>query len=271
MCSAGPRESTTSTVGVDLELDQSNIRNTDVENGNFTFANDVSGLAMANFMMGYEQAFSQTSGDYSDSRENPIGVFASDKWKLSPNLTLSYGVRWEPEQVMKEKFGRIEQFYPDAWAAGTHSSIVPSAPAGEFFIGDTFGGVKMPDRGEAGDMNNWGPRVGIAWDPTGSGKMSIRAGGGLFYSSRLSGLFLNDAAISSPFSLRIDLLDSLTGPTPIGKLVNPLGTNPAGVDYSSFTNGFPQRFTARERPQERNLCGQSDRLRFAAGRKVDHA
>jgi hypothetical protein len=237
------------TVGFDLEMDQSNIRNTDVENGSFNFNNDVSGLAMANFLMGYEQAFSQTSGDYTDSRENPIGVFASDKWKLSPRLTLSYGVRWEPEQVMKEKAGRIEQFYPDAWAAGAHSSIVPSAPAGEFFIGDTYGGVKMPDRGEAGDINNWGPRVGIAWDPTGSGKMSIRAGGGLFFSSRLSGLFLNDAGISSPFSLRIDLVDSLTGPTPIGKLTNPLGTNPAGADYSSFTQGFPQRFTLANVPK----------------------
>ena len=35
--------------------------------------------------------------------------------------------------------------------------------------------------------------------------MSLRAGGGMFYYSRLPGLFLNDAAISAPFSLRIDL------------------------------------------------------------------
>ncbi len=235
--------------GYDLEFDQSNIDNTDLENGSFSFNNDTSGLAMANFLMGYQNAFSQTSGDFSDSRENPQGVFGSDKWKVSPRLTLSYGVRWEPEQVMKEKWGRIEQFYPDAWTAGAHSSIVPGAPAGLFFIGDTYGGVKMPDRGEAGDFNNFGPRVGVAWDPTGSGKMSIRAGGGLFFSSRLTGLFLNDASISSPFSLRIDLIDSPLGATQIGTLSNPLGANASGADYSSFTNGFPQRYILANLPK----------------------
>jgi len=234
--------------GYDLELDQSNIDNTDLENGSFSFNNDTSGLAMANFLMGYQNAFSQTSGDFSDSRENPMGLFASDKWKVSPNLTLSYGVRWEPEQVMKEIWGRIEQFYADAWAAGVHSAKVPGAPAGLFFIGDKYNGVQMPDRGEAGDLNNLGPRVGIAWDPTGSGKMSIRAGGGLFFSSRLTGLFLNDAAISSPFSLRIDLIDSPLGATQIGHLSNPLGPNASGADYSSFTNGFPQRYIYKNLP-----------------------
>ena len=77
--------------GYDLELDQSNIDNTDLENGSFSFNNDTSGLAMANFLMGYQNSFSQTSGDFSDSRENPQGVFGSDKWKVSPNLTLSFG------------------------------------------------------------------------------------------------------------------------------------------------------------------------------------
>lgn len=235
--------------GYDLEFDQSNIDNTDLENGSFSFNNDTSGLAMANFLMGYQNAFSQTSGDFSDSRENPMGVFGSDKWKVSPNLTLSMGVRWEPERVMKEIWGRIEQFYQDAWTAGVHSSIVPGAPAGLFFIGDKYNGVQMPDRGEAGDLNNFGPRMGIAWDPTGSGNMSIRAGGGLFFSSRLTGLFLNDASISSPFSLRIDLIDSPKGATQIGNLTNPLGTNASGADYSSFTNGFPQRYILKNLPK----------------------
>jgi hypothetical protein len=235
--------------GYDLEIDQSNINNTDLENGSFSFNTDVTHIAMANFLLGFQNSFSQTSGDFSDSRENPMGVFGSDKWKVSPNLTLSFGARWEPEQVMKEKWGRIEQFYPDAWTAGVHSSIVPGAPAGLFFIGDKYNGVQMPDRGEGGDLNNIGPRVGIAWDPTGSGRMSIRAGGGLFFSSRLTGLFLNDAAISSPFSLRIDLSDNFPAATQIGHLTNPLGPNASGADYSSFTNGFPQRYIYKNLPK----------------------
>ena len=103
---------------------------------------------------------------------------------------------------MKEIWGRIEQFRPDAYAAGVHSSVIPSAPAGLFFIGDKYNNIAVPDRGETGDFNNFAPRVGVAWDLTGSGKTVLRAGGGLFYYSRLPGLFLNDAAISAPFSLR---------------------------------------------------------------------
>jgi Carboxypeptidase regulatory-like domain len=232
------------TFGLDLELDQSNIRNTDFENGNFNFTNDVTGLAMASFVLGYQHTFSQTSGDFSDSRENPFGLFADDKWKVTPRLTLDYGLRWEPQQVMKEIWGRIEQFRPDAWAAGVHSQIVPTAPAGLFFIGDTYNGIKVPDRGQTGDFNNFAPRVGVIWDPTGAGKMSLRAGGGLFYYSRLPGLFLNDASISPPFSLRIDLNDSTTGASQIGTLSDPLAA------YPTFTNGFPQRFTLQNVPKD---------------------
>ncbi len=231
------------TFGYDLELDQSNVRNTDLENGSFGFTDDVSGLAMANFLLGYEHTFTQTSGNFSDSRENPMGVFANDSWKVSPRLTLDYGLRYEPQQVMKEIWGRIEQFFPDANLAGVHSSIVPSAPPGLFFIGDKYNGVGVPDRGEAGDFNNFAPRVGVAWDMTGTGKMSLRAGGGLFYYSRLPGLFLNDASISAPFSLRIDLFDSTTGASQIGSLTNP------EVNYPSFTAGFPQRYTLKNVPK----------------------
>ncbi len=102
------------TFGYDLELDQSNIRNTDLENGSFNFTIDVTGLPMASFLLGYQHTFSQTSGDFSDSRENPMGLFANDKWKVTQRLTLDYGLRWEPQQVMKEIRGRIEQFRPDA-------------------------------------------------------------------------------------------------------------------------------------------------------------
>jgi hypothetical protein len=230
--------------GFDLELDQSNIRNTDLENGSFNFTNDVTGLSMASFLLGYQHTFTQTSGDFSDSRENPIGLFADDKWKISPRFTLDYGLRWEPQQVMKEIWGRIEQFRPDAYAAGVHSSIIPSAPAGLFFIGDKYNNIAVPDRGETGDLNNFGPRVGAAWDLNGNGKTVLRGGGGLFYYSRLPGLFLNDAAISAPFSLRIDLTDSKTGASQIGSLSDPL------VNYPTFTSGFPQRYTLKNAPKD---------------------
>ena len=224
--------------GFEFERDQSNIRNTDLENGSFTFTDDTTNLAAASFVLGHLRSLSQTSGDYSDSRQSVWGVFGSDKWKLTPRLTLNLGLRWEPQVPMKEIYGRIQQFRPDAYAAGVHSTAIPSAPAGLFFVGDSYNGISVPSTGQTADLNNFAPRLGIAYDPTGSGKWAIRAGGGAFYYSRLPGLFLNDASIVAPFSLRLDPVEPQVGP-----LDNPL------VAYPSFTASFPQRFTLSNVPK----------------------
>jgi len=137
--------------------------------------------------------------------------------------------------VMKEIFGRIEQFRPDMYAAGVRSKVIPTAPAGLVFPGDSYNGVTMPASGQNPDLNNLAPRAGIAWDVFGSGKTVIRSGGGLFYSSRLPGLFLNDAAISQPFSLRQDLTEP-SAPNNLIPFANPLQSVP------SFAAQFPLRY-----------------------------
>ena len=228
--------------GGDFERDQSNIRNTDLENGSWTFTDDTSGLALANFVVGHLRSFSQTSGDFSDSRENVIGLFAADKWNVRPRLTLTLGLRWEPQGVMKEIYGRTEQFRPDAYAAGVSSSVIPSSPPGVFFVGDSYKGIGFPPTGENPDLNNFAPRVGFAYDVFGTGKTVVRGGGGVFYSSRLPGLFLNDASISQPFSLRVDLVEP-SGPNSLIPLGNPVQSVPG------FAAGFPQRFTLATVPK----------------------
>jgi hypothetical protein len=229
--------------GGNFERNQSNIRNTDLENGSWQFTDDLSGLALANFVMGHLHSFSQTSGDYSDSRQNVIGLFVEDKWKIRPGLSVTLGLRWEPQSVMKEIFGRTEQFRPDAYAAGVRSKVIPTAPPGLFFVGDSYNGVEMPDTGQTPDLNNFAPRAGIAYDPFGTGRTVIRAGGGVFYSTRLPGLFLNDAAIIQPFSLRADLVEP-NAPNNLIPFDNPARSIP------EFAAGFPQRFTLAEVPRD---------------------
>src|SRR5256886_15436756 len=144
---------------------------------------------------------------------------------------------------MKEIFGRTEQFRPDAYAAGVKSKIIPSSPAGLFFVGDSFNGIGFPPTGESPDLNNLAPRAGFAYDLFGTAKTVIRGGGGVFYSSRLPGLFLNDASISQPFSLRIDLTEP-SSPNSLIPLDNPLAS-----DTTGFAAGFPQRFTLAAVPK----------------------
>jgi Carboxypeptidase regulatory-like domain/TonB dependent receptor-like, beta-barrel len=222
--------------GGNFEHDQSNIRNTDFVDGNWQFADTLTNLALASFVMGHMNSFSQTSGNYSDSRQNVIGLYAEDRWKIVPRLSLTMGLRWEPQGLMKEIYGRTEQFRPDAYAAGVRSKIIPTAPPGLFFVGDTYNGIGFPDTGETADINNFAPRAGIAYDPAGNGKTVIRAGGGVFYSTRLPGLFLNDASIIQPFSLRADLAEPAT-PNNLIPFSDPAQSIP------TFAAGFPQRFT----------------------------
>ncbi len=227
--------------GGNYERDQSNVRNTDFENGNWQFSDVLTGLGLASFVMGHMHSYTQTSGNFSDSRQNVIGLFVEDKWKARPNFTLTAGLRWEPQYVMKEIFGRTEQFRPDMYYAGVRSKVVATAPAGEVFVGDSYNGVTMPASGQTPDLNNFAPRLGVAWDVGGNGKTVIRSGGGLFYSSRLPGLFLNDASISQPFSLRTDLTEPSI-PNNLIPFNNPLQSVP------SFAAQFPLRYTLNTIP-----------------------
>ncbi|HEY7211972.1 MAG TPA: TonB-dependent receptor [Bryobacteraceae bacterium] len=229
--------------GGSFERDQSNIRNTDFENGNWQFTDDLTNLALAGFVMGHLHSFSQTSGNYSDQRQNVVGLYLQDNWKARPNLSLTLGLRWEPQGVMKEIYGRTEQFRPDAYAAGVHSVVIPSAPAGLFFVGDTYNTWPVPETGQTADINNFAPRAGIAWTPFGSRKTVIRAGGGVFYSSRLPGLFLNDASITQPFSLRADLVEP-NAPNNLIPFNNPVQSIPA------FAAAFPERYVLSNVPPD---------------------
>jgi hypothetical protein len=227
--------------GGNFEYDQSNIRNTDLENGSWQFADTNTNNGLASFVMGHMHSYSQTSGDYSDSRQNVIGLFAEDKWKARQNLSITMGLRWEPQSVEKEKYGRIEQFRSDMYYAGVRSKIIPTAPAGEVFVGDSYNGITMPATGQTADLNNFGPRLGMAWDVFGNGKTVVRSGGGVFFSSRLPGLFLNDASISQPFSLRTDLTEP-SSPNNLIPFNNPLQSVP------TFAAQFPLRYTLSSIP-----------------------
>lgn len=223
--------------GGDFEHDQSIIRNTNELDGNWVFdSSDFTGNALANFVTGNLYNFAQDSGNFSDQHQNEQGIYLQDQWRVNRRLTLDLGLRWEPQTLDREIYGRMEEFSPQAFAAGFHSKIVPNAPPGAIFIGDTFNGFTMPKSGEPGDLDNIAPRVGFAVDPTGSGKTVIRGGAGIFYYSRLPGLFLNDATLIPPFDESI----SLFPPVPAyqgGGLSNPL------AGQAAFAAAFPERYT----------------------------
>jgi hypothetical protein len=116
----------------------------------------------------------QGLGSPSDSFHNvAIGAFWQDSWRVSPRLTLNYGLRYDIER-------------PPALKAITS----PLAQAAYKTLG--------LQKGIQTATHNFQPRIGLAFDPKGDGKTVIRASYGIFYDHPLLGLyFLGDASDGS--------------------------------------------------------------------------
>jgi hypothetical protein len=147
--------------------------------GSFTFSGATTGLSMADFLLGNVSSFTQGGIQFANERYTYVGAYAQDTWKVNSRLTLNYGIRWEPYFGNTMSNGHVGHFYSDLFTQGVHSTVYPNAPAGYLFAGDSqFDTNNRPSHAK---VNDFAPRFGLAWDPTGSGKTSIRASWGMFY------------------------------------------------------------------------------------------
>ena len=146
--------------------------------GGFTFSGQTTGLSMADYLAGYSSAFAQGGFSYGTNRQNYIGAYAQDSWKVTSRFTVNYGLRWEPYIPAYSATRQVANFSPALFAAGVHSKIYPNAPAGTIFPGDPqFTAGNAP---EDATYNLWAPGLAVAWDPFGDGKTAVRAAAGIF-------------------------------------------------------------------------------------------
>src|SRR5207237_8463980 len=102
-----------------------------------------------------------------------------DECRVTPHLTLNYGLRYEVNTPYVDIRDRMNE-----WAPGLQSKVFANAPRGLLFPGDPGVARSIAPNYYKGFM----PRVGIAWDPTGSGRTTIRASYGLFYDPFTNGV-----------------------------------------------------------------------------------
>jgi len=166
------------------------------------------------YLLGLNDQYVQGSAQREAVRTTALYLFAQDSWKIKPNLTLNYGLRWEfnapladmGHKVQTFRPGQIDKVYPCKISAGAlglfpvGTDCNPGGPGDAIF---PLGLVVPGDKGVPSGLTQtyykaFAPRIGIAWDPRHDGKTSIRAGFGLFYNP-IEQLVLEQFSAEPPF------------------------------------------------------------------------
>ena len=174
--------------------------------GAATFDGSVSGNALVDFMLGRTSTANGWSqgtlyGFY--SRQTYQALYVQDSWKVSSRLTLNYGVRWEPYTAVSQQSSHQDlHFDPALFTQNVRSSYYQNAPAGLVFSGDPQ--YACGNSFNCPKWNKFFPRVGLAWDPMGNGRMTIRAAYGML-GDRMSMLSLSQEQFGAPFGSTISV------------------------------------------------------------------
>jgi hypothetical protein len=167
----------------------------------------ASGNAFASLLLGYP-ASGTSDRNVAPAYSNRYYVaFVQDDWRIARNLTVNLGLRWDYESPLSERFNQQNRGF-DSTAASPFQ--VPGLPlkGGLLFTDDSN---RLPHRR---DLNNFQPRVGVAWQIGGS--TVFRAGYGISYLPTFDPGFNNGFSVQTQFVSSVD-----NGITPSGKLSNP--------------------------------------------------
>jgi hypothetical protein len=192
------------------------------------------GLGSASFLLGRANTYTEDERDVTfDFRFGRREIFGQDTWKLRPNLTLDFGVRYQYFTPVRDVDNILTNFDPRRYdqarapqctppASGPLTCATLVAGTGDPLNGIVVAGVNSENGSFIAprDLNNFSPRVGLAWDPFSKGKTVLRLGYGFYFDQPLSGIFGQNVQVNPPFNRRVGFT---TSGTTIITLLNPTG------------------------------------------------
>ena len=196
--------------------------------GSFRFDGRFTGDPVADLLLGMPFQSDRNLGyPFHHARSFTSGYYFQDDWKVSNNLTLNLGLRYELNLPPTEINNKLASFDPN-------TSTIKVAGGQEAYIDPTTKLLLLRPRAGIGerlwktDKTDFAPRVGLAWRPLGNSSMVVRAGFGLFYNYQIIGNGITPLSRNSPFRQR--QTSTVTVPTTIlPSLANPFSGNPSVV------------------------------------------
>jgi TonB dependent receptor len=216
-------------VGAEFHDDQVNTFPIAQFNGSFLFFGSETGLDFADFLLGTPTQYNQSQLQPFYGRNQYVGLYGQDSWRVTRNLTVNYGLRWDRIEPWYEKYNQLAVFVP-----GAQSITFPGAPAGILFPTDPGVPRTLAPPGN----RDFSPRIGVVYSPGadgnrllgkilgGSGKTSIRAGFGTFYTA-IEALTIGVLSANAPYGT------TYTSPDP-PLFSTPFVTAATGTDLGQY-------------------------------------
>jgi hypothetical protein len=205
------------------------------------------------FLLGYPDAtsLSQVTNPAMNGLGYSYSGFAQDDWKLTPNLTINAGFRYELHPPLKDTHYNTAAFLPDYDQNGIHGAVAVANAQGLSYTNPGFAASIAPTpiltASQAGLPNklrytytkDFGPRIGFAWRPNHNDSTVIRGGWGRFIESPLGFSLVSGWAVSASFVPTYSQdYDPNTG-LPLLSFPSPFPANLDQVGTASFEYAFP--------------------------------
>lgn len=195
----------------------------------------------ANFLLGNVSSYTQPSQDITPNLHAwQSELYAQDDFKVAPRVTLYLGIRWSYFGQPTEDNGILDNFLPSAYNPAnapqintTNGNVITGTGKSPFTNGIIIGGQNSPFGSAVAPTRktNFGPRLGITFDPTGSGKTAIRAGYGIYYDSSLFGVYEQNIFQNPPVVQSVTLSNFPWSNFAAG--------TPPGTTSTAFIHGTP--------------------------------